>query len=160
MSLFIGTRSISRVWTNTDQVGCVLVSVAVGRGAPWPASSSLRGPSFQVLTLLRGAGFIVWRLRRPFFRGMPMGSEAFLEPPGASGLRLCARTHLKKALCHTRPVGGRLTNTARPLVRFFRIRTRKRSSQGMILHLVVASALHLRRYAKKPFLMTIRSLHP
>ena len=26
--------------------------------------------------------------------------------PGASGLRPCTRTHLKKALCHTRPVGG------------------------------------------------------
>ena len=29
-----------------------------------------------------------------------------LEMPGASGLRPCTQTHLKKVLCHTRPVGG------------------------------------------------------
>ena len=27
-----------------------------------------------------------------------MGYEAFLEPPGMSGLQPCAQTHLKKAL--------------------------------------------------------------
>ena len=32
------------------------------------------------------------------FRGMPTGPEEFLEPPGTSGLWLCARTHLKKDL--------------------------------------------------------------
>ena len=41
----------------------------------------------------------------PLFRGMPTGPEAFLEPLGASGLRPCARSLLKKALCHTRLVG-------------------------------------------------------
>ena len=40
------------------------------------------------------------------FRGMPTGPGEFLEPPGASGLRPCAQTHLKKALCHTRPLSG------------------------------------------------------
>ena len=42
----------------------------------------------------------------PLLRGMPTGSEAFLEMPGACGLRPCAWPHPKKALCHTRPVGG------------------------------------------------------
>ena len=32
--------------------------------------------------------------------------EAFLEPPDASGSQPCARIHLKKTLCHTRPSGG------------------------------------------------------
>ena len=40
------------------------------------------------------------------FRGMPTGPETFLKPSDACGLRPCARTHLKKALCHTCPVGG------------------------------------------------------
>ena len=41
------------------------------------------------------------------------GPEAFWGMPGASGLRPCAWTHLKNALCHTRPVGGMaFTNTA------------------------------------------------
>ena len=35
-----------------------------------------------------------------------MGFEAFLKPPGVSGPRPCARTHLKKALCHTGPSDG------------------------------------------------------
>ena len=59
-----------------DLVGCVLVRVAVGRGALWPASSSLRKPSPDALTLLGGARLIVWRLTGP---------EAFLEPPSYLG---------------------------------------------------------------------------
>ena len=42
----------------------------------------------------------------PLFRGMLTGPDAFLEMPGACGLRPGAWTHLKKTLCHTRPVGG------------------------------------------------------
>ena len=53
----------------------------------------------QAPTLIGRAGFIVWHTRRTF-RGMSMGLEAFLELPGVSGLRLCARTHLKTALCN------------------------------------------------------------
>ena len=37
--------SVGHVDRYTDMVGCVLVPVAVGRGTPWQASSSLRGPS-------------------------------------------------------------------------------------------------------------------
>ena len=58
-----------------------LVPVAVGRGAPWLASSSFWGPSPLALTPLGGARFIAWRLRHPYFRGIPMGPEAFLESP-------------------------------------------------------------------------------
>ena len=36
----------------------------------------------------------------PLLRGMPTGPEAFLEPLAVSGLRLCARTCIKK-LCAT-----------------------------------------------------------
>ena len=42
----------------------------------------------------------------PRFRGMPTGIEAFLEPPGAFGLRPCVRTHLRKSIVSTRPFGG------------------------------------------------------
>ena len=93
-------------------VSCVLSVCRSGRVcsgsrsiAPWPASSSLRVPSSQALTLLGGARFIVWRLRLPILRGMPTELEAFLKPPGMSELWPYARTLLKKALCHSRPVG-------------------------------------------------------
>ena len=62
---------------------------------PRLASSSLRGPSPLALTLFGGVRFIAWRLRNSD------GSEAFLEPPGVSGLRPDAWTPLKKALPHS-----------------------------------------------------------
>ena len=52
----------------------------------------------QAQNLLRRTGFITWNLRRPFFRGMPTGPEAFLELTGMSGQWPCARTHIKKGL--------------------------------------------------------------
>ena len=59
-------------------------------GASRPASSSLRGPSPQAL-ILRGGGKVYRRaLETTLFRGMPTGPEAFLEPPGVSGLRSSA----------------------------------------------------------------------
>ena len=76
-------------------VGFVLVPVAVSRGSPGPASSSLRGPFPQALILLGGVGFIAWRLRQHFILGMPTGPEAFVGIPGLSGLRPSAWTHLK-----------------------------------------------------------------
>ena len=68
------------------QVGCVL-SLDV------PLASGGCPPGFN--PLWRG-----WVYRSaseaPLLRGMPMGSEAFLEMPGACGLRPCAWIHLKK----------------------------------------------------------------
>ena len=40
------------------------------------------------------------------FRGIPTGSDAFLESPGVSGLQLCYRTIINIALCYTRSIGG------------------------------------------------------
>ena len=60
----------------------------------------------QVLTLLKGARFIAWCLRCPFFQGVPMAPDAILEPPGVSRLQPCAWTHLKIAFCPTRLFGG------------------------------------------------------
>ena len=51
-----------------------------------PASLSLRGPSLLTLTLSEGVRFIAWFLRLSFFRGMPTGLKAFLEPPGVCEL--------------------------------------------------------------------------
>ena len=62
-------------------------------GALRPASSSLRGPSSQGLTLLGGAQFITWRLRRPIFEKCRRESEVFLYSPDVSGLRPCTWTH-------------------------------------------------------------------
>ena len=65
---------------------------------------------------LQGAGVRVWGDSNPPLRGWVyrlapgapffLGPEAFLEPLRASRLRPCARTHLKKVMCHTRPVSG------------------------------------------------------
>ena len=54
------------------------------------ASSSLRGQSAQALSLLRGARFIAWYQRHPFFGDVDESRDIF-EPT-------------KKALCHTRLV--------------------------------------------------------
>ena len=62
-----------------------------------------QGLSLQVLTHLESARFIAWCLRRFIFRRMPTGPEAFWGMLGVSGICPSARTHLKKALYHTRP---------------------------------------------------------
>ena len=67
-------------------------------------SSNLGRPSLQPLTLFEGVRLTARRLM-----GMPTGLGVFLKMPGACGLRPCARTHLKKALCHTCPVVRRIT---------------------------------------------------
>ena len=53
-----GHTSVGHVGWYTVLVGCVLAQLAVGPGALRPASSSLSGPSPQVLTLLGGDRFI------------------------------------------------------------------------------------------------------
>ena len=93
-----GHALVSRVGQYTDLVGCVLVPVPVGWGAPWLASLSLRGPSQQAL---KGPFFF---FRRVF--------EAFLELLGMSGLWPCTQTHLKKWPCATLVwLVGQTTNT-------------------------------------------------
>ena len=52
-----------------------------------------------------GLGFIL-APEAPLFRGMPTVPEGFLGMLGASGLRPCVPTRLKKALCHTRLLDG------------------------------------------------------
>ena len=42
----------------------------------------------------------------PLIRGIPTGPNVFLAMPGACGLRPCATTHQKKALCHTCTFSG------------------------------------------------------
>ena len=68
-------------------------------------SISLRGPPPRLLR--PSGGWVYCRApEAPLIRGMPTGPYAFLEMPGACGLRPCARTHQEKALCHTGPLGG------------------------------------------------------
>ena len=67
--------------------------------------SGLRGPSPQALTLFGGLDLSPCAWGSPF-RGMPTGSEAFLEMPARVGFGLGPGRTLKKALCHTRPVDG------------------------------------------------------
>ena len=61
----LGHTLVGYVGRYMDLVGCVLALLAVGQGAPWPASSSLRRPSPQALTHFGGARFIAWRLSHP-----------------------------------------------------------------------------------------------
>ena len=86
----LGHPLVGCVGRYTDLVGCVLGPVAVSRGRlTWiPVSRH----SCWVYHLVSAA---------PLFRGMPTGFEAFF---GAAGR---VWTHLKKALCHCRPVGGK-----------------------------------------------------
>ena len=60
--------------------------------------SRASGGSPTLALTLYGGG-IAWCQRRPFFRRMPMGPEAFLELPGSSELRPCVRTRFKKRPC-------------------------------------------------------------
>ena len=100
-----GHTSVGHVGRYTDLVTCVLVQLTVCRGSPQLASWSLRGPSPQALTLLGGARFIVWRLRRPSFGECRRGLRHFWECWACLGYVLVLGPTLKKALCHTRPVG-------------------------------------------------------
>ena len=78
---------------------------------PWPATSSFWGPFPQALTLLRGARFITWCLRRPFLGECRRGPR-FLGNAG----RVCA-TALRPDPSKKRPCAtlvrmvGRKTNT-------------------------------------------------
>ena len=65
--------SVSHLWTNLEPQGAV---------SPWFAPP--------------GGRFFCLDPEAPYFREMPTGPMAFLGMPCASGLRLCARTHLKK----------------------------------------------------------------
>ena len=71
---------------------------------------------------------------------MPTGPKAFLGMPGISGLQTCAQTHLKKALCHTRPFGEACGK--------FRYQTRMTQCRHnltlmyIIFHLYKMAALH------------------
>ena len=80
--------------------------LTIGRCAPWPASSSLREPSPRVFTLFEGVRFIAWRLRRHTLGECWQGPWHFWSRWTSSEPRLCARTHRKKPLCHTRPSNG------------------------------------------------------
>ena len=99
MQTELGHTLVDRVGRYTDLVRCVLTLLAVSQGAPWPASSSLRGPSPQ--GGLEPGGMVP---EVPCFREMSPRPKAFLEPPGMSGYNSASGPTTKKALCHTHPV--------------------------------------------------------
>ena len=61
-------------------------------------TSGLRGPSPPGFNPLQRGWVYRPVPEAPLLRGMPTGSEAFLEMPGACGLRPCAWPHPKKGL--------------------------------------------------------------
>ena len=65
-------------------------------------------PESRLLQVIPSLGGWVYCLTAevPLFRGMPTGPEAFLELLDPCEVRLCARTHLQTALCHTCTLGG------------------------------------------------------
>ena len=117
-----GQASIRRVRRYTDLVRCVLVPVAVGRGVPWPASSSLRGAVPQALTLLGGVRFIARRLRHSVLRECRQKPEEFSEPPGVSGPKPYRPVPPKNRPCDTLNCSeGRTTNTDSTLALRYRL---------------------------------------
>ena len=68
--------------------------------------SSLRGLSPKGLTPLRGVRFIARRLRRLVLRECRPGPRHLSECRARLSYSPAPRTTFKKALCHTRPVGG------------------------------------------------------
>ena len=83
-----GHTSDGRGISGTDLVGCVT-------SLEWH-TKGLRRLSPLTLTFLREVRFFAWSLMHLLFRGMPTEPEAFWGMPGASGLRSCAETTLKR----------------------------------------------------------------
>ena len=102
---------IISVWDNTVLLAWVMARLVVGWGAPWPASTSLRGSSPRLKPYLEGLCLSPWAWGA-HSREMPTKPEEFLEPSGAFGLWPCTRTYLK-ILCATLVwLVGRSTNTS------------------------------------------------
>ena len=80
-------------------------------------TSGLRGPSPRLWPSSEGLGLSPGAWGAPK-RGMPTGSEAFLELPIALGYGPATGPTLNTALCHIRTLVGRRINTA-PRARFF-----------------------------------------
>ena len=68
--------------------------------------SSFKGPFPQVLTLFGEVWFIAWRLRCPFLGECRRGLRYFWKCWARSDYGPAPGPTLKKALCHTLPVGG------------------------------------------------------
>ena len=64
------------------------------------------GLSLQALTLLLGARFIVWRLKRPFLGEYRRGPRHFCNCRACLGYDTAPESTKNKALCHTRSVSG------------------------------------------------------
>ena len=100
-----------------DQVGCVLILVAVGRGPlMWISGSqyschshydwrslSPMGPCPRVLTLFRGTWFIAWHLRRPSLGGNTNRAQGIFGTAG------CVWATVQRHLPYSR-VRGALDN--------------------------------------------------
>ena len=102
----LGHTSVDCVGRYTNLVGCILTRLAVSQGAPWLASSSLRKPSLQALTLLRGARFITWCLRSLFLEESQQGPRHFCSHQTCLGNSPAPGPTKKEALFHTHPICG------------------------------------------------------
>ena len=69
-------------------------------------TSSLRGPSPQALTLLRGVRLITWHLKHLFLRECRQGLRHFWEYQACLNYGPTPGPTLKKVLCYTCPFGG------------------------------------------------------
>ena len=93
-----GALSTGCGWVLHGSVGCV---------PPLDTSPlALGGLPPQALTLFGGVGFNRPAPEAPRKRGMPTGSEAFLELPIALGYGPATGPTLNTALCHIRTFGG------------------------------------------------------
>ena len=97
-----------RVWSASPLVwgafrSTMFWSTKLGHMLPqhWRFPPAL-GAIFPAFTPLRGVGFIALRLRRLFKWECRQGWRYFWQMSDTCGLRPCAWTHLKMALCQTR----------------------------------------------------------
>ena len=105
--------SIGLVGWYTDLVGRVLVPEAVSLGVPWLASLSLREPSPRLSPFLERQGL------RPGSWGVPSqgnanGARGIFGVAGRSWVMALSPNPPKKAMCHTRLVGGTYDKYRRP----------------------------------------------
>ena len=98
-----GNYSVKNAWCR-----CRGNPVCTSCGQPY---LSLRGPSFQALTLLRGAWFIAWRLMCPFLGECWWGLKHFWSCHASLGYGPASRPTLKKPCAILGCLVGYMTNS-------------------------------------------------
>ena len=87
-----------------------------------------QGPFLQVLNCFRGARFIAWGLKHPFFGEIRRGPRHFWNRRACLGYRAVAGSQVKKALYHTLAQWDAQTNTE---MKSFSISEKKKTDKSL-----------------------------